>query len=148
MERDRLEHRIKSDNGFALVSANDGWAVTNVGMIFRWNGTNWGNCMSPTTERLLSLFMVGDDSGWAVGYNGTIIHWTGIEWIPELSTGTLMLLLTGFTLISFVSAKKASRRARAEARDAFQIVKNRLITFVKHSLKMKESETLHCDCFL
>jgi len=93
-----------------IVSANDGWAVTNVGMIFRWNGTSWNNFTSPTTERLLSLSMVSDSSGWAVGYNGTIIHWTGTEWIPEFSTGILMLLLAGFTLVSITLAKTVPNR--------------------------------------
>ena len=43
-------------------------------------GLSWSTVTSPTTQRLLSVFMVGADDGWAVGVNGTILRWTGSSW--------------------------------------------------------------------
>ncbi|MDH5266694.1 MAG: hypothetical protein OEW62_03330 [Candidatus Bathyarchaeota archaeon] len=70
------------------------------------------NWTSPTTEHLMSVFMVSADDGWAVGFDGTIIRWTGTEWIPEFPTIVLMPLLISLTLVVVIVAKIASKKHR------------------------------------
>jgi photosystem II stability/assembly factor-like uncharacterized protein len=97
-----------------MVSATNGWAIggKNPGeTIIHWDGTNWSNVTTPTTNSLASVFMVGTSDGWAVGYLGTIIRWNGTDWVvPEFPTAIPMSLLMIVTLIAAILTKTASKK--------------------------------------
>jgi hypothetical protein len=60
-----------------MVAADDGWAVDNGGSIYHYDGVEWQEVASPTTEALHSVAMDRDGSawGWSVGSNGTILRY-------------------------------------------------------------------------
>lgn len=41
---------------------------------------NWSIVSSPTTNKLVDIYMLSPTEGWAVGENGTIIRWNGVAW--------------------------------------------------------------------
>ena len=92
-----------------MVSSGDGWVISNVGTIFRWNGAELSNWMSLTSERLLSLSIVDAPEGWAVGYGGTTIRWTGTKWVLEFSSFVVLLLLMSLASIAIMFAKRRVR---------------------------------------
>lgn len=63
-----------------MTGSADGWAVGEDGIVIHWDGSNWSNVTSPTTDTLTSAFMVSSSDGWAVSVFGTIIHWDGTVW--------------------------------------------------------------------
>jgi len=77
------------DYSVCMVDANDGWVVGGLGMITRWNGSQWVYVDSSTMYFFYSVFMTSADDGWAVGgpgtlieegYSTTVLHWDGIKW--------------------------------------------------------------------
>lgn len=64
-----------------LSDQNNGWATGNRGTILRYDGQKWQPfTASPSTERLNSLFVLGDAQAWAVGAFGTILRFNGTTW--------------------------------------------------------------------
>ncbi len=64
-------------------SANDIWAVGDVGVIRRVTDatqSEWTSIESPTREDLHGLWGSAADDIWAVGATGTIIHYDGKDW--------------------------------------------------------------------
>ncbi len=57
-----------------------GFAVGNGGAILQYNGSNWINDTSPTTNNLYGVYVVSATQAWAVGAAGTIIKWNGSTW--------------------------------------------------------------------
>lgn len=83
-------------NGIAMVSANEGWAVGNGGLILHYIGGKWIKYPnSPTTNDLSSVAMASPTDVWAVGGtpsgngspcgtsqgSGIILHYNGSQWI-------------------------------------------------------------------
>jgi photosystem II stability/assembly factor-like uncharacterized protein len=48
--------------------------------------------VSPTSDRLNSVFMVSSSEGWAVGDEGTIIRWNGADWSNSTSPTDMALI--------------------------------------------------------
>ena len=74
-------------HAISMVTATDGWAVGDEGVIVHWDGTRWQPAASPTTKALYAVDMVSADDGWAVGGSATvyggqgiILHWDGSAW--------------------------------------------------------------------
>jgi photosystem II stability/assembly factor-like uncharacterized protein len=89
-----------------MVSSTEGWAVGSGGAIIRWDGSNWSNVTSPTTQSLQWVFMVSATDGWAVGHGGTIIRWNGSNWLPEFPATMIAPLLISLTLVAVIITKK------------------------------------------
>jgi hypothetical protein len=68
-----------------MVTASEGWAVGDDGVILHWDGSAWMQMSSPVATTLESVDMVSDTDGWAVGHDGTILQWDGSEWITTTS---------------------------------------------------------------
>jgi hypothetical protein len=93
-----------------MVSATNGWAVGNYGVILRWNGSTWSSISSPTTRNLHTVHMVSASSGWAVGGDyfggsGIILRWNGSSWsvvplptTPELLDVWMLSALDGWAV--------------------------------------------------
>ena len=75
----------------AMVSASEGWAVSDYGDILHYTGGSWQTVASPTSNFLYSVAMVSASEGWAVGDYGTILHYTGGSWhsVASPTNGTL-----------------------------------------------------------
>jgi hypothetical protein len=61
----------------------DAWAVGDGGVILHWNGTQWTEQNSSTTDNLYGVIMTNATNGWAVGGSstkGTILHYDGQNW--------------------------------------------------------------------
>jgi photosystem II stability/assembly factor-like uncharacterized protein len=67
-------------NAVHMLSEDSGWAVGDLGLILRWDGTAWTDFPSPTPWALYDIFMLSEDEGWAVGLTGKILAWDGISW--------------------------------------------------------------------
>lgn len=65
-----------------MVSANEGWAIGQEGVIVHYLDGAWASVQSPTTQALQSIAMVSPAEGWAVGTNGTILHYENGSWSP------------------------------------------------------------------
>ena len=78
-----------------MISASDGWAVGDAGIIVHWDGASWQVVSSPTTNDLNAVHMLAANDGWAVGgsggANGTILHWDGGTWQSVASPTNLEL---------------------------------------------------------
>jgi len=55
-------------------------AVGDMGTIYYYDGTDWTEMASGTTEKLRGVWGKAADDIYAVGDNGTIIHFDGTEW--------------------------------------------------------------------
>jgi photosystem II stability/assembly factor-like uncharacterized protein len=64
-------------HGVAFISADDGWAVSDGGLLLHWNGSVWSSMLSPTIIRLHAVAFVTPDAGWAVGASGIRLRWDG-----------------------------------------------------------------------
>lgn len=88
-----------------MVSATDGWAVGDDGIILHWDGARWQPVASPTTRSLDGVDMVSARDGWIVGGDssvyggqGIILHWGGDAWQEAP-----MPINTGLRSVSMVS---------------------------------------------
>ena len=88
--RPNLESVAMLDTNGGAV-ADDGWAVGEAGVIFRYDGVTktwalWDNTAagvngpSLPTQGLKGISMNGGADGWAVGDAGTLLHFTGVFW--------------------------------------------------------------------
>jgi hypothetical protein len=57
-----------------MVSADEGWAVGDVGTILRWDGTEWQLYRSSVLA-YRGIDMVSATDGWIVGNHGVIVRW-------------------------------------------------------------------------
>ena len=68
-----------------MISAEDGWAATQAGVIFHYTGATdtWNAVSSFASTRFVDLEMVSADEGWAVSEEGVIYHYRGDqdEWV-------------------------------------------------------------------
>jgi hypothetical protein len=69
------------------VDSRDAWAVSDQGLIVRWNGASWDQVQSGTTQNLLAIWGLDRNNLWAVGVGGTIVRWNGTGWTVQ-SSGT------------------------------------------------------------
>jgi len=68
---------------------NIGFTVGQNGRILKYNGSNWTQDSSPTSQNLTSVFVTSTSEAWAVGAAGTILKWNGSSWSTVSSpTGT------------------------------------------------------------
>src|SRR5262249_17545561 len=71
-------------HSLAMLSASEGWAVGDAGVILHGTGDGTGGggprVASPTSAALRSVAMVSPSEGWAVGDNGTVLHYTAGAW--------------------------------------------------------------------
>jgi photosystem II stability/assembly factor-like uncharacterized protein len=62
-----------------MVSASEGWAVSNGDFLLHFHDGVWTQVPSPARE-LKSIDMVASDEGWAVGNFGAIVHYQNGRW--------------------------------------------------------------------
>jgi len=68
-------------NAVYMLSASDGFAVGNGGVIIRWNGSVWNALASPVAaDDLRGVWLASTADGWAVGDAGIILRWAGAGW--------------------------------------------------------------------
>ena len=62
-------------------NGTDGWAVGWYGTILHWNGSDWTEHESPTSEYLTDVQMLSSTEGWAIShYHNLVLRWDGDEW--------------------------------------------------------------------
>ena len=83
--------RVQSAKDMAMISSSEGWAV-GWGKIQRWDGSNWTEVTSPTTETLYGMDARTASDIWAVGDDGAIIHYDGGMWQTVTSPVTDWLI--------------------------------------------------------
>lgn len=66
--------------GLSFADATHGWAVGADGLILHWDGQQWRQQSSPTSNRLRAVAMVSTAEGWAVGDGKTILHYLNSTW--------------------------------------------------------------------
>lgn len=74
--------------GVSLVSADDGWAAGELGMLLHWDGHTWTRVQSPTRNCCYDVDMLSSTDGWAAGsryesatgWDWAILHWDGVRW--------------------------------------------------------------------
>jgi hypothetical protein len=64
-------------------SQTEVWAVGLRGGIYHWDGQQWSQCASPTTNMIYDIHMLSKTDGWAVGQD--VLRWDGISWSMEES---------------------------------------------------------------
>ena len=85
------QHPLPSEslNGVFMTSADEGWAVGDLGTIFHYTEGSWREVSSPVTHDLVrnltSVYMTSPDEGWAVGTFSTIIHYVNGKWEDALA---------------------------------------------------------------
>jgi hypothetical protein len=62
------------------TSPDDVWAVGFDGLILHFDGTDWSEVASGTSENLFSVWGYAPDDVWAVGGATTTLHWDGQSW--------------------------------------------------------------------
>ena len=69
-------------NAVYMLSASDGFAVGDGGVIIRWNGSMWNALASPVAplNDIRGVWLASTADGWAVGDGGIILRWTGAGW--------------------------------------------------------------------
>ena len=77
----RLVRRRSQNERIRILPALDG-------RIVHWDGSEWTDALSPTTEFLRGVGGSGRDDVWAVGLSGAIIRWDGREWTANSMTVT------------------------------------------------------------
>jgi hypothetical protein len=84
-----------------MLSADDGWAVGDQGVILHWDGQAWSHVPGPTTEPLYALDMLSSTDGWAGGGSepGVLLHWDGVAW----ALATTGLQVSEITVIDAVA---------------------------------------------
>ena len=67
-----------------MTSADEGWAVGDLGTILHYTEGSWREVPSPVTHDLIrnltNVYMTSPDEGWAVGTFSTIIHYINGKW--------------------------------------------------------------------
>ena len=71
-------------NSIFMVSASEGWAVGNGGIIYHYTGGGWTQ-FSTVGTTLNSVFMANQNEGWSVGNGGTIFHYSSGTWSGPVS---------------------------------------------------------------
>jgi hypothetical protein len=61
---------------------NDVFVVGAGGKIFHWDGTNWGEMVSGTTNLLYAVWGTAWNNVFAGGQGGVILHYDGVSWEP------------------------------------------------------------------
>jgi photosystem II stability/assembly factor-like uncharacterized protein len=75
-----------------FLSADNGWAVGDQGMILHWDGNQWARVVAPTSQKdeLFGVDFASSQLGWAVGVtgidqpstlHGVMLEWNGTEWV-------------------------------------------------------------------
>lgn len=68
----------------SLYATNDGWAVGDNGVIWRWNGSTWNAQTSGVTVALRAVEARASNFALAGGDDGTILLWNGSTWIDQI----------------------------------------------------------------
>jgi hypothetical protein len=71
--------------------ANNIWAVSDNGVVIKWDGIAWTPQSTPTTKNLLAVWGLDAKNVWAVGLSGTILKWDGTTWTAQASGSTASL---------------------------------------------------------
>ena len=61
-----------------MISANEGWAVGNNGVILHYINGAWQVVANPTSYSLAKIVMVSESEGWAAA--GVILHYINGAW--------------------------------------------------------------------
>ena len=84
-------------NAISMVATNDGWAVGDLGNIFKYDGRSWSHYETlPSGVPLMGLHMRTSTDGWAVGdspgagFPPTILHWSGTAWTVVSPSGVAL----------------------------------------------------------
>jgi len=78
--------------GIWSSSSTDAFAVGEAGVIAHYDGTNWNQQTSGTTQALYAVWGIGSAGGvFAVGAAGTILRYDGSAWLPQTSGTTQTL---------------------------------------------------------
>ena len=64
-------------NDLHMISSSDGWAVGTTGRILHYNGTNWSNVVSGTTETLNCVSFSSATNGFIGGESSTMLFCNG-----------------------------------------------------------------------
>jgi photosystem II stability/assembly factor-like uncharacterized protein len=63
-----------------MVSASEGWAVGNGGVLIHYADGVWKQVPSPTRENLSGVTFTSASEGWAVGDQHVILHFLNGGW--------------------------------------------------------------------
>ena len=63
-------------NDIDVITASDVWAVGDQSNISYWNGTNWDQVVSPTSNHFSAVSMVSTDEGWIAGNDGVLLSYS------------------------------------------------------------------------
>ncbi|RKZ24517.1 hypothetical protein DRQ20_07000, partial [bacterium] len=67
-------------NSVYFISADNGWAVGENGVILHWDGSEWLEECSPVDVELRAVQFLDEDNGWAAGDSEVVIHYDGVNW--------------------------------------------------------------------
>lgn len=70
------------------TAEDDIWAVGATGVILHYDGTEWTEQTSPTTNALYDVWATAPDEAWAVGASQTLLRWDGTSWTQLVSTSS------------------------------------------------------------
>ncbi|MBN1779251.1 MAG: hypothetical protein JW816_03465 [Candidatus Buchananbacteria bacterium] len=70
-----------------MVSATDGWAVGDNGVILHYDGSSWSLFADLGDLSIRTIKMVSATDGWAAGSGGRIYHYDGSAWSEFIVTG-------------------------------------------------------------
>jgi hypothetical protein len=70
------------------ASASDVWAAGARGVALRWNGSEWKQVGTGTTQRLRGVWGRSASQVWLVGDAGTILYWNGLGFAVQASGTT------------------------------------------------------------
>lgn len=85
----RADPCARNINDLHMLSATDGWAVGDDGLILRWNGLQWASYVMVPGVHVTDVEMLSPNDGWAVGQRfpygmpaaAVILRWDGSEWV-------------------------------------------------------------------
>lgn len=83
----RGRYKLSTDRLYGVWSRTgyDTWAVGAGGVVRRWNGADWLEIPSGTTQDLHAVWGRAADDVYIVGNNGTVLHWDGAALQPMAS---------------------------------------------------------------
>lgn len=73
--------------GVAVVSPTQGWAISETGYVYRYDGT-WSEAAARRASTGLSrIEFASPNLGWAIGKNGTVMSYRDGQWLETAVTG-------------------------------------------------------------
>ncbi len=74
--------------GLAMPAPDQGWAITEEGYIYHYNGTRWSESASKLVSTpLRAIDMDSPTEGWAAGDGGVVVRYANGQWTQSLISG-------------------------------------------------------------